>query len=146
MHKSNSTGKEPKTQIHPTQTQIRKTQAPVRARRSRRRRIGPEQGVESEPEQVGDFKWKKNDNVKPKDMPDPGYTIVDDAGDVINWLMKGPGGRYGEPIPKMIEKTGTWEYWTPDPAALKKRYKRKSKSKRMKSKRRKSKRRKSKPL
>ena len=99
----------------------------------------------SEPEQVGDFTWEIGDTVKPPEMPDPGYTIVDDAGDGINWLMKGPDGRYGEPIPKINEKRG-WTYWTPEPEALKKRYKRKSKSKRMKSKRMKSKRRKSKPL
>ena len=96
----------------------------------------------SEPEQVGDFTWEIGDTVKPPEMPDPGYTIVGEKGDY--WLMEGPGGRYIDTIPKDIERTGGWIEWTPEPEALKKRYKRKSKSKRRKSKRRKSKRRKSK--
>ena len=103
----------------------------------------PEQGVK--------FTWEIGDTFKPPGMPDPGYTIVGEKGDY--WLMEGPGGRYIDTIPKDIERTGGWIEWTPPPSleeedavALKKRYKRKSKSKRRKSKRRKSKRRKSKPL
>ena len=92
--------------------------------------------------------WKIGDKVKPIGMPDDTfYTIVKDAGDGVNWMMKvGRSiGDYCESIPKINETNGTWEYWKEGhAAALKKRYKRKSKSKRMKSKRRKSKRMKSK--
>ena len=103
---------------------------------------------EPEPEPEPETKpWEIGDKVKPQSMPDDTfYTIVGDAGDGVNWLMKvGRSiGGYCESIPKINETNGTWEYWTPDAAALKKRYKRKSKTKRMKSKRMKSKRRKTK--
>ena len=122
-----------------TQKAISKT------RRSTSVSVKPEPEPEPEPEPKP---WEIGDKVKPKRMPgDTFYTIVNDAGDGVNWMMKVGRriGDYCESIPKINETNGTWEYWKEGhAAALKKRYKRKSKSKRRKSKRRKSKRRKSK--